>query len=51
MAVISAFVDVVGMGTGGFGWKQTLGVVVGAGAALVGGALALKGRSRLPRAE
>ena len=41
LVVVSALADSLGLGEGGgFGWKQTVGVVVGAVLALVGGAVA-----------
>ncbi|HXF98810.1 MAG TPA: hypothetical protein VNJ46_09395, partial [Gaiellaceae bacterium] len=38
--VVSALADVLGYGQGGFGWKQTVGVIAGAAALLAGLALA-----------
>ena len=46
LAVISALADQIDIGTGGFGWKQITGVIVGAGVALVGAGLVV----RRPRA-
>jgi hypothetical protein len=44
LVVISALADRIGdLGTGGFGWKQITGVIVGAGVALVGAGLMASG--------
>jgi hypothetical protein len=45
LVVISALADPIGIGGGGgFGWKQVVGVIVGAVAAVLG-ALAMRGRA------
>jgi hypothetical protein len=44
LVVISTLADRIGdLGTGGFGWKQITGVIVGAGVALVGAGLIASG--------
>ena len=45
LIILSAFADSFRFGTGGFGWKQITGLVVGAVALAAGGALA----ARAPR--
>lgn len=39
IAAVSALVDELGFGTGGFGWKQTVGTAVGVGVAILGAAI------------
>lgn len=41
---LSLLADVLGYGSGGFGWKQAAGTAVGAVALVAGLALALRGR-------
>jgi hypothetical protein len=40
LAVISALADRMEIGTGGFGWKQITGIIVGAALAILGAAVA-----------
>jgi hypothetical protein len=44
--LLSALADAIGIGEGGFGWKQILGVIIGAGAVVVGLALVYLQRRR-----
>ena len=45
LLAVSALADPIGLGEGGgFGWKQTTGVIVGVGVAVVGLALMYVGR-------
>lgn len=51
--VFSALADVIGIGEGGFGWKQILGVVIGAVVAATGTALIYleRGGAKAPQAH
>jgi hypothetical protein len=51
--VFSALADVIGIGDGGFGGKQILGVIIGAVVAVVGAALIYleRGNAKVPRAN
>jgi hypothetical protein len=52
LVVVSALADPLGIGEGGgFGWKQTVGVVVGALLFVVGGWLAYSRRVQAPASE
>ena len=44
LLLVSAIANPLDIGKGGFGWKQIVGVIVGAAVAVVGAALALAGR-------
>jgi uncharacterized membrane protein len=46
LAVISALADTLDFSVGGFGWKQIVGVIVGAALALVGAWLVLSSRGK-----
>ena len=45
LLVISALADVIGIGDGGFGFRQIAGVVVGAAAAIIGGLVTFRDSS------
>jgi hypothetical protein len=51
--ILSALADVIGIGDGGFGGKQILGVIIGAVVAVVGAALIYleRGNAKVPRAN
>ena len=51
--VFSALADVIGIGEGGFGWKQILGVIIGAVVAASGAALIYleRGGAKAPQAH
>ena len=49
LALVSALANTLDIGTGGFGWKQIVGVVVGAALALTGAGLALASARTSPR--
>jgi hypothetical protein len=51
--VFSALADVIGIGEGGFGWKQILGVIIGAVVAATGAALIYleRGGAKAPEAH
>jgi hypothetical protein len=51
IAAVSALLDELGFGTGGFGWKQITGVVVGLVLAGAGVAIAYATRSRVGAAR
>jgi NADH:ubiquinone oxidoreductase subunit 6 (subunit J) len=53
MVVVASLADPIGIGTGSseFGWKQTVGVVVGAVAVVVGALVLVGGRRGNPGAE
>ena len=51
IAALSALVDELGFGTGGFGWKQITGVVIGFALAGAGAAIALATRSHVGAAR
>ena len=44
LTLVSALANALDIGAGGFGWKQIVGVIVGAAAAVVGAALVLASR-------
>lgn len=49
LALVSGLASTLGIGVGGFGWKQIVGVVVGAALALTGAGLALASARTSPR--
>jgi hypothetical protein len=49
LALVSGLANTLGIGAGGFGWKQIVGVVVGAALALTGAGLALASTRTSPR--
>lgn len=51
IAAVSALVDELGLGTGGFGWKQITGVVIGLVLSGAGAAIALATRSHVGAAR
>jgi hypothetical protein len=49
LALVSGLASTLGIGVGGFGWKQIVGVVVGAALALMGAGLVLASARTSPR--
>jgi hypothetical protein len=49
LALVSGLASTLGIGAGGFGWKQIVGVIVGAALALTGAGLALASARTSPR--